>query len=586
MPTPAAPAAPTRRQPENKSLLLGFAERVRGPSGKWQVHFRWKRIMAVIAGMLVMAYLAQALALFLFFKYRNKFEDVRYRDMLTYWVNRDEHQRRVGDYQIRKGIEFLEEGKYREAFAYLRGGVHNAPRNLQGRQLLANIYLGMREPDLALNVMSQGAPYAYDNAEYLNNYVQLLLQLQKDQQAIDLAQAVLNSTPPPAQEITHIMAWAAAMAHFYRGDFDRTEDILRQYNLGREIQGQLLLSRISWERGQRQAAIDRLLTALNKYPTNEPFYAQLSFYYREMGNYTEARRYAVMRSISAPLSIAPRIELLYVLQGDGQKERVQRETLAILNQFGDSDQSISQLGTFAATQGLVELSQTIYKRAEQNRFPMATYTLQLIEAYINAKDFQQAIALTEQINKEQPGWLQQHLPIFNSLRAIAYYGAGNSNMSSMYLGQFLQTPQLRIDAMVGAAKHFERLGGFNLAREILLNAYQRNTSSQVVLTNLIEMEIATGNAADLGQYLNKLLQMRRPSVLVLNKAYTELASDRFLYTPNRDELLVELRSALNRSNERTDEAAPAPAAGTGAAATGAAGATGSSAPAATAANAG
>lgn len=556
MPAPTAPTAPNRR-PTNNSLLLGFAEKVRGPSGKWQVRFRWKRIFVAMATMFVMAYLGLALALFLFFKYQRNFEDVRYKDMLVYWFERDAHRERVGDYQIKLGIEFLEEGKYREAFTYLRSGVGISPRNLQGRQLLANLYLGMRSPEEALKIMTAGAPYAYNSAEYLNNYVQLLLQMQKDQQAIDLAETVLKTNPP--REISHIMAWAAAMAHFYRGDFDRTEDILREYNLGREIQGQLLLSRISWERGQRQNAIDRLEAALNKYPTNEPFYAQLSFYYRELGDYAKARQFAIMRSISAPLSIAPRIELLYVLNSDGQAERVKQETDAILNQFGDSDQSMSQLGTFAATQGLVELSQTIYKRAEQNRFPMGTYSLQLIESYINARDFQQAITFSEQLSKEQPGWLQQHMPIFNSLRAIAYYGAGNNNMATMYLNQFLQSPQLRIDSMVGASKHFDRLGGLNFAREILLNAYQRNTSSQVVLTNLIETELATGNAADLGQYLSKLLQMRRPSVLLLEKAYTQLASDRFLFTPNRNELLIELKSALNRSSRDPVPAGTAPA---------------------------
>lgn len=546
------PAAPTRRPVTKNSLLLGFAERVRGPSGKWQVRFRWGRIFAAMGTMLVAAYLAQALALYLFFKYQRNFEDVTYRDMLTFWFDRDEHRRKVGEYQIRLGVNFLEEGKYREAYQYLLGGVRNSPRNLQGRQLLANIFLGMRNSDEALKVMRQGAPYAYDNVEYLNNYVQLLLQMQKDQQAIDLAETVLSTHPP--KEITHIMAWAAAMANFYRGDFDRTEDILRQYDLGNEIQGQLLLSRISWERGQRESAVERLLASLNKFPTNEPFYAQLSFYYRELGDYSSARRYAVMRSVSAPLSIGPRIELLYVLQGAGQKERVERESVSILNQFGDSDPAISQLGTFAATQGLVKLSQTIYKRAEQNKFPLATYSLQLIEAYINAKDFQEAISFTEHLAKERPGWLENHQPIFNSLRAIAYFGAGNSNMASMYLTQFLQTPQLRIDSMVGAAKHFERLGGLNYSREILLNAYQRNPTSQAVLTNLIEVEIATGNAADLGQYLNKLLQMRRPSVIVLNHAYKELSSDRFLFTPNRNELLLELKSALRRSEQANDNA--------------------------------
>ncbi|MEM9227736.1 MAG: hypothetical protein AAGA45_07185, partial [Verrucomicrobiota bacterium] len=55
-----------------------------------------------------------------------------------------------------------------------------------------------------------------------------------------------------------------------------------------------------------------------------------------------------------------------------------------------------------------------------------------------------------------------------------------------------------------------------------------------------ELEIDMGNSAQLGDYLKTLLQMRRPSPELLEKAYRSLGSDRFIFTQNREDLLNEL----------------------------------------------
>jgi hypothetical protein len=59
-----------------------------------------------------------------------------------------------------------------------------------------------------------------------------------------------------------------------------------------------------------------------------------------------------------------------------------------------------------------------------------------------------------------------------------------------------------------------------------------------------------GNTDNLNRLLSRLLQMRRPQMELLVEAYQKLGSDRFIFTPDRESLLLQL-SAILRENSQT-----------------------------------
>jgi len=79
---------------------------------------------------------------------------------------------------------------------------------------------------------------------------------------------------------------------------------------------------------------------------------------------------------------------------------------------------------------------------------------------------------------------------------------------------------------------------------VLRMAYDLNPNNQQILSELLSTELALGMSTHMKEYLDKLLDMRRPSRNLLEKAYKELASDRFIFATNRAEMMVELRSLL------------------------------------------
>ncbi len=539
-----APVTPVRKN--RNTVLLGLAVRERGPSGRWRIRFRWGLLLGMMAIFVILGYCVMATGLYFYFKRVQNFDEVRYLDMYTLLFNQTEHRAKVGDYQIEQAKAALEEGNFRQALQYLRTGIIRSPENLDGRTLMADFLMfGFRPPDYdrAINILRDGVPFAYNDPDYLKKYIQVLLLHQDDAEVVEVADRILAKNPSP--EVTRILALAAATATYYRGNFDQAEDYLRRYDLEDELEGALLSARISWDRGQKAAAIAKLEADLDKFPNDEPIYELLTRFHREEGDNAKARQYAVLRNINAPLSVGPRIDLLFILNATGQEERARREAESILQQFANDERSLQYLANYATDTGNVELSRRIYERALENDFNIAPFAMLLIESHITAGDFKGAIDFTSELVKERPSWLEKNWAIFNSLRAVAYYGLGNADLTELYLNQFLQASDVRVESLLAVSNRFEKLDGKEESRKILMQAYSQNPRNQAALSRLIALEIELGNSAELGPYLEDLLQMRRPSASILTEAYRKLGSDHFIFTRGRKDLLIELESIIN-----------------------------------------
>ena len=81
---------------------------------------------------------------------------------------------------------------------------------------------------------------------------------------------------------------------------------------GETIDGIILSSKVSWDRGNKFSAIKKLESALYKYPNSDQIYSQISYYYREIDDFDSARRYAQLRNIKSPSDSDPIIELIYL----------------------------------------------------------------------------------------------------------------------------------------------------------------------------------------------------------------------------------------------------------------------------------
>lgn len=535
-----------------KPILLGYAVQKKGIDGRLEITIRWGRLFATCIILAILGWFSLGAALYFHFKYRKEYDDVSYVKMLTLLpFGVDEHRVEMGNFQIEKGLAEVKEGNYRDALRLLRLGVARAPANLEGRAVLAEFYeIALKRHDIAADQLLRGLEQGgIDDLDYLKKTLRVLLRYQMDEEIQSLADKYLPEEPE-LTDINRSLAFGTANANYLRGNYDRAGDYLISYNLLESIEGILLSAQISWDRGNQIAAITKMEQSIRRFPNSEPLLMQLSRYHRELGEIDEARRYAILRNVSDPLSPAPRLELLYIYNKSGDTEREQRETQRMLKQFRDDEDALKSLANFAADTGNIDLARRTYEEALESEYSIDAFALLLIEAHLVDKDYQGALDFSEELLKERPDWLTTRSGIFNSLRAVASYGINRPDLGEIYLQDFLDDASTPVQTYLAVSRRFSKINRHQQTRKILMVAYQKAPTNQKLLSELIRTDLKLGNTENLNRLLSRLLQMRRPQMELLAEAYTKLGSDRFIFTPDRESLLLEL-SAILRENSQT-----------------------------------
>ncbi len=542
---------------QDRPILLGFASQRRGSDGAIQIRIRWGRLSAAFVGLILFAWLGLSTALFLHFKHNKDYAEASFSNMLVLlpsipFGGLDTHRVKMGNFHIAQGLEEMKAGNYRDALRLLRLGVARAPGNLEGLRVLAEFYdLGLKRPDVAAELLIKGFSQGGDaDLEFIKQTLRLLLRHQMDERIQEIADRYLVPNSGDLTDRERIIAFGAANANYLRGNYDRADDYLMDYGLINSLEGLLLSAQISWERGNRTTAISKLETSLRRFPDSGQLLMQLSTFHREMGQYDEARRYAILRNVSDPLSAGPRLELLRIYHDTNELDRAARETQRMLRQFRDDEIALMGLTNFAADTGNIDLARRTYEEALENEYSIDSFALLLIEAHLVSGDYAGALNFAEELLKEKPNWLSERWAVLNSLRAVASFGIMRPDLGEIYLQDFIDDPKNNPETYLAVARRFEKIDRFPQSRQVLAKAYERSPTNQKILTKLIQTELHLGNTGDLDRLLRRLLQMRRPQPELLVEAYRKLGSDRFIFTSNREGLLLQL-SAMLRENAET-----------------------------------
>ena len=538
----------TTRNPmtRERSILLGFVIQRKGIDGRMEISVRWGRLIGTFALLAVLGWFSLAGALYFHFKYNKEFDQVSYTKMLTLLpFGLETHRVEMGNYHIERGLSEVKEGNYRDALRLLRLGVSRSPANLEGRRVLAEFYeIALKRHDIAVDQLLQGIELGgIQDGEYLKATLRVLLRYQMDEDIQNLANKYLPEEPE-LTDINRTLAFGAANANYLRGNYDLAEDYIIDYKLLESLEGVLLSAQISWDRGSKIAAMTKMEYSIEKFPNSEPLLMQLSRYHRELGEIEEARRYAILRNVSDPLSAAPRLELLYIYNKSEDFEREQLETQRMLQQFRNDEPALQSLANFAADTGNIELARRTYEEALENEFVIDAFALLLIEAHLVDKDYQGALDFSEELLKERPDWLTLRWAIFSSLRAVASYGINRPDLGEIYLQDFIDEAGNQAQTYMAVSRRFTDIDRLQQARTILTLAYQKAPTNQKVLSELIRSELSLGNTENLSRLLSRYLQMRRPQIELLTEAYNKLGSDRFIFTPDRQSLLLQLSAIL------------------------------------------
>lgn len=464
-------------------------------------------------------------------------------------ANDDNSMKVLGDTQIKLGLSEMESGDYKEALHFLRLGVFNSPGNLEGRKALAEFYeVALKRPDKAAELLVEGVNIGgIRDLDYVKYSLRLLLRNQMDAQILELTNKHLPPTPDDS-EINKTLAFGAANACYLRGNYDQADVYLNNYDLLEITEGVLLLSQISWDRGNQLKTIHELEDALPKSPKPEPILMQLSRYHRKMGNLEEAKRYAILRIASDPLSYAARAELLYILHKTNDLEGLNQSVQKAKEEFQEDREAMQTLANFAADTGNPELAQEVYDIALDQNFKIDAFALLLIESLLTNNDYLSAKSFADSLYEENPEWLPDRWAIFSSLRAVISAAInGTEKGNPAYLRDFLSAPDITAQTYIAVARRFAEHDCDKEAFKVLSIANEKYPTNQKVITEFIQSSLEQNRLDEAIPSLQRLITMRHPDKELLSEILPKLESTSLSKT-DREALTGEIESIL-QSNE-------------------------------------
>jgi tetratricopeptide (TPR) repeat protein len=241
--------------------------------------------------------------------------------------------------------------------------------------------------------------------------------------------------------------------------------------------------------------------------------------------------------LEKPTAVAPKIDYLRAIANSGEKEKAKEELFKLYETNKNDEKALLAISHYATETAELELMRKIYDTSIRNGFNTSQFCMMLLETFISCKKYQEAVDFSQAIIAEDPKWLNKNEDVFMCLRAVSYYAVGNMNMAEALVENVIKRKTINPRNMVATARRFALLGENSMAHKMYLSAVERDPKHQYALVRLIQFEIDSGNSSDLGKYILRLINLRRPPRDMILKARTALLSDRFIYTDDREKVI-------------------------------------------------
>jgi uncharacterized protein HemY len=557
-----------------EKALWGLAYFECKSNGQWGLRPRWGALGVLFGALIVLVYLGAVFGAYWLNRYYRECPETSLRDMFLYVIpNRIPHtkivfmpefinkhianariaqQEKLGDLLHKKIKD--DAGGPKSPHDVLNAA-RMSPHNIAAQFDAAVYLLYFDRVEDAFKVLDDTLPDVMRANEqeakrWTLEYAQRCFQNDQDKRIIAAAKKWLDASDiTSAARINLATSYAEAL--FLRGDIVEASNVLSKYKLETTLSGFLLKAQILWENGEQERAITLLRNQIAATPAaaagKDKLLYTLAKFYWEQEKSNDASKSLDEIGKFQPSDFRARIYMLPLLPGEANAGRRTEIIEDIFQRFGSNEAAMLSLGSYAADQGNITLQRRIDRLAVENRFArLANFRLLIIETLLTAGHHDEAIAHINKLFEQKPNWLRelQFQEQFETLRMLAYFASGQADMGRIVFDQILTKTRMPVSMMVSIARRLLKLNRPNEAKRLLTAAYTRNHYNQGTLLELVKIDLKSESTETLGEHMGYLLEARRPPRYVLTSAYTHLASDRFIFTPNRDQLIDRITEML------------------------------------------
>lgn len=493
--------------PQTAAFRYKLWVKIATPAGtQWII--LWRRVAYCLIALLIVGWLAAAGAAWGFVKYKRQVSEVSYLDVAFYPLRRTHYHETLAQHHFATAKAQLEKQAWSEALLSLRVALGHAPRDLEIRRLLAELYALFKRPELARQTLEGGLPYVGQDAAYLRQTFGYLRAQRQTERVITLGNALLPATPDNL--LPHrVTAFQVALACLELKRYDEAENLVTRWQLDKANEGQILLADLAVARGFPELAINRYQALLERTPANENISIQLTKLYLKLGRRDEARRAALTRSFSHPNSPGAHLDLLNILWQSDERSEFTREFTRYLGTFSTDPKALLLLSILAADQAQPELAQQVLTTARTGGHPPGPFLFALMQAQCAAQRYSDALETATQLDleKDLPYRVVNTLP---SLKAWAYFGLNNDAEGEVWLQRFLTQRQTNPADSLRLADSLGALGKTNAQLRLLTTLADLQPPADVAVVALLQYYAQHNMWAEAGARLPQLRAVANP----------------------------------------------------------------------------
>jgi thioredoxin-like negative regulator of GroEL len=542
---------------------LGFATYARSKSGKWRLHFNWKRIFIVFAVLGAIGYALIGLFFYYFLK-----GEASYGEALVYPISREvrkDVRKRLGDRFVEEAkAEFKEDKDFGKYFQKIRAGLIYSPYNPEARIDFASLLFYQKRTKEAFEFLKEGLPHSLIRRNYVQFFVRQSLDLAEDDVLVSAADALLPQFPlletllPESAEVLRdnrlILAVGAAQANLLRGRFARSERVLEAYGVKNTLSGRVLAAQIDWESGRKEKALEALQDSLRLAPGNDQISLLYALYLKEEKRFSEARDVLTRLAL---LKNDPTIRVKILTLFPGEENRVYREELEqdYFNRYKNDSGALLVFAQYATDGKNYPLVQKIYDHARQAALiDLPKFELLYLESLVLSGKSEEALEILDELNTGNYGWVKNYQGVLDCLRALAYYSGNQANLGKINLERVMKNQSVPAARLIVLARRLDAFGFEDEARNVYENAFLLENNNQPVLLELIRYALRHEDVSVLVRYLPPLLETRRPPRSILERVQNFLGSDRMLFVAKRESLINSVTEMLDET--KSDQILP------------------------------
>ena len=424
-----------------------------------------------------------------------------------------------------------------------------SPRNAEAQLLAAELYFGLGRQIDAFQVLDNSLNFSINDPEHFQNYLAKCFAYDQDARIIACAAKFLRRKDLNP-EVAQALKIANTQAHFIRGYYTETANLIKKYGLESTPEGFLINCQLLWEGGERQEAIKLITAAANKYPDITRLLEIKAKWLKEDGQMAAARDCVDLIIIQSPNEAGPKIQMLYLLPGDENARRREDQVEQIFNTYGSNPQAMLELAQYANDSLQPKLTKRLLDLAQARRFSNRyKFTLTHAECLINDNHAHEAILLINELlnQNENKQWLQSVSIALDALRTIAYFADNQPEIGSINLQRLIQNRNVAPSLLVTSGKKLIAAKRYLEANNMLIEVHLSNESNQAILLEIVKLKLEHAEVAqDMEVYLRRLMSTRRPPKEMLAKALARISSDIFLFSNNRDQLQIDIEAMIKK----------------------------------------